>query len=105
VVSLKGVSGDYDLLIITKNGIIIRTGIDKISVIGRNTQGVKLISLEESDTVIDITLCEKGENEETPAITELPPSDVPIEEASDAEDPVDEPIPPEDPVDEGPQQS
>ena len=59
VVALKGISGDYDLLVVTKNGIIIRTDIKKISVIGRNTQGVKIISLEELDSVIDISLCER----------------------------------------------
>ena len=59
IVALKGISGDYDLLVVTKNGIIIRTDIKKISVIGRNTQGVKIISLEELDSVIDISLCER----------------------------------------------
>lgn len=59
VVALKGVNGDYDLLAITRNGIIIRTEINKISIIGRNTQGVKLISLDETDSVIDISLCER----------------------------------------------
>jgi DNA gyrase subunit A len=63
VVALKGVSGDFDLLAITKNGIIIRTDISKISLIGRNTQGVKLISLDETDTVIDISLCEPNQDE------------------------------------------
>jgi len=63
VVALKGVSGDYDLLAITRNGIIIRTEINKISIIGRNTQGVKLISLDESDSVIDISLCETSPEE------------------------------------------
>ena len=59
VVALKGISGDYDLLVVTKKGIIIRTDINKISVIGRNTQGVKIINLEEMDSVIDISLCER----------------------------------------------
>ncbi len=63
VVALKGISGEYDLLIITKNGIIIRTDISSISVIGRNTQGVKVISLDESDSVIDISLCERYQEE------------------------------------------
>lgn len=65
VVALKGVNGDFDLLAITKNGIIIRTDISKISLIGRNTQGVKLISLDETDTVIDISLCEPNQDEPT----------------------------------------
>ncbi len=63
VIALKGVSGDYDLLVITKNGNIIRTYINTISVIGRNTQGVKIITLEENDGVIDISLCEHSKEE------------------------------------------
>lgn len=63
VVAMKGICGAYDLMVITKNGIIIRTSIDKISVIGRNTQGVKVISLDETDSVIDITLCEQDDEE------------------------------------------
>jgi len=64
VVAMKGICGAYDLMVITKNGIIIRTSIDRISVIGRNTQGVKVISLDETDSVIDITLCEQYDEEE-----------------------------------------
>ena len=59
VVALKGITGEYDLLLITRNGIIIRTDISSISVIGRNTQGIKLMSLDENDNVIDISLCER----------------------------------------------
>ena len=64
VIALKGVQGDYDLMLITRNGIIIRVDVNKISTIGRNTQGVKLINLDEGDTVIDIALCEKIVEEE-----------------------------------------
>jgi DNA gyrase subunit A len=59
VVGLKGVTDDFDIMLITKNGIIIRSDVTKISVIGRNTQGVRLINLEEGDKVVDIAACEK----------------------------------------------
>jgi DNA gyrase subunit A len=59
VVGLKGVTDDFDIMLITKNGIIIRCDITKISVVGRNTQGVRLINLEEGDKVVDIAVCEK----------------------------------------------
>ena len=62
VVALKGVYRDGDVLLITRNGIIIRSDVGKISVIGRNTQGVRLISLEDGDSVIDVAMCEKEEN-------------------------------------------
>ena len=59
VVGLKGVTDRYDIMLITKNGIIIRSDVGRISVVGRNTQGVRLISLAENDKVVDIALCEK----------------------------------------------
>lgn len=64
VVSLKGVKDGSDLMLITRNGIIIRVDVDKISTIGRNTQGVKLISLEEGDSVIDVALCDREPEEQ-----------------------------------------
>jgi len=45
LVSLRSVKGDEDLMIITNSGIIIRMPVGQISVIGRATQGVRLIKL------------------------------------------------------------
>jgi DNA gyrase subunit A len=39
------------MMIITEKGVVIRQSVDDISVIGRNTQGVKLIRLDNSDKV------------------------------------------------------
>ncbi|MBD3314313.1 MAG: DNA gyrase subunit A [Chitinivibrionales bacterium] len=61
VTGLKGISDDGDLMLITRQGIIIRSDLSKISTISRNTQGVRLIALDEQDTVIDLALCEKEE--------------------------------------------
>ena len=47
LVSIMEVVDDDDLMIITDKGIMIRQSIKKINVIGRNTQGVKLIKLDE----------------------------------------------------------
>ncbi len=52
VVALKAVHGNDDLMMITANGIIIRTGLDQIRSIGRNTQGVRLIKLKEGDKLV-----------------------------------------------------
>ena len=65
VVALKGVYRDGDVMLITRNGIIIRSAVGRISVIGRNTQGVRLISLDDGDHVIDVAMCEKEEDGET----------------------------------------
>ncbi len=52
VVALKAVQNDDDLMLITANGMIIRTGLDEIRSIGRNTQGVRLINLKEGDKLV-----------------------------------------------------
>lgn len=52
VVALKAVQSDDDLMLITANGMIIRTGLDEIRSIGRNTQGVRLINLKEGDKLV-----------------------------------------------------
>jgi DNA gyrase subunit A len=59
VVGMKGVNDNDDLMLITLHGIIIRCDVSRISVIGRNTQGVRLINLEDGDRLVDIALCEK----------------------------------------------
>ncbi len=42
-------------MIITQNGNLIRQAVSKISVIGRTTQGVRLIRLREDDIIADVT--------------------------------------------------
>jgi len=41
-------------MLISRGGITIRTPVSQISVIGRNTQGVKLISLAENDKLVSV---------------------------------------------------
>ena len=52
VVSICPVTENDDIIFISKNGIIIRVPATDISVIGRNTQGVKIMKLEENDKVV-----------------------------------------------------
>ncbi len=52
VVALKAVQNKDDLMMITANGMIIRTGLDQIRSIGRNTQGVRLIKLKPGDKLV-----------------------------------------------------
>jgi DNA gyrase subunit A len=52
VVSLKAVHSKDDLMMITAHGMIIRTGLDEIRSIGRNTQGVRLIKLKPGDKLV-----------------------------------------------------
>ncbi|MDQ0872240.1 DNA gyrase subunit A [Paenibacillus sp. V4I3] len=68
IVGLKVVQNDEDLMIITASGTVIRTSMDGISMMGRNTQGVRLINIREDDEVGTLARVQKneeqGENEE-----------------------------------------
>ncbi len=52
VVALKAIRYADELMMITANGIIIRTGLEQIRPIGRNTQGVRLIKLKGGDKLV-----------------------------------------------------
>lgn len=52
IVSIKSVSDEDDIMCITKNGITIRIPAKYISVIGRNTQGARIMKLEDNDEVV-----------------------------------------------------
>ena len=54
VVALMEVLSDDELMLITKLGIIIRMPVKGIRVSGRNTQGVRLVNLDEGDLVMDV---------------------------------------------------
>jgi DNA gyrase subunit A len=54
VLSIKDVSDQDDLVIITSKGLLIRQHVSSIRVMGRNTQGVRLINLSEGDSIADI---------------------------------------------------
>jgi DNA gyrase subunit A len=53
-VSIKEVLPDDELMLITKQGIAIRMPVKGIRVAGRNTQGVKLVNLDDADLVMDV---------------------------------------------------
>jgi len=64
LVSIMEVVQDDDLMIITSDGIMIRQSIEKINIIGRNTQGVKLIRLDENANIASVTKVIKEDEEE-----------------------------------------
>jgi len=63
VVGSKLVSGEDEIIITTKKGIVIRIKVSDIRIVGRNTIGVKLINLPSDDEITDITKVEKENNE------------------------------------------
>jgi DNA gyrase subunit A len=65
VVGVQQVTEDDQLMLVTNGGKIIRLRIKDIRIIGRNTQGVRLIDLEEGERVVSLArLAEKEEDEE-----------------------------------------
>jgi DNA gyrase subunit A len=65
VVGVRFLAGDEDVMLITGKGMIIRLGTADLSVIGRNTQGVRLIQLEEGDQLVSVArLAEREEGDE-----------------------------------------
>lgn len=63
LVNVRAVNGDEDAMIVTDDGIIIRISLENVGVYGRNTQGVKLINVNDSETVSKIAIVEKSEDE------------------------------------------
>jgi len=64
LVSLKAVNDEDDLMIITKKGTMIRMGVNTLRVMGRATQGVRLINLRSNDEIASIAKVPASEEEE-----------------------------------------
>ncbi|MGY6520570.1 MAG: DNA gyrase subunit A [Mongoliitalea sp.] len=65
LVAIKEVVDTDDLMIINKSGITIRTPVSELRVMGRATQGVRLIKLSEGDAISSVEKIKKEEEEET----------------------------------------
>jgi DNA gyrase subunit A len=63
LVSLKSVSDNDDLMIINKSGIAIRMQVEDLRVMGRATQGVKVISLKDGDSIAAVAKVMKGDDD------------------------------------------
>jgi len=64
LIAIKNVSDEDDLMIITKKGITIRMHVDILRVMGRATQGVKLINLKGNDEIAAVAKVFRDEDEE-----------------------------------------
>ncbi len=65
LVAVTNVTDDHDLMIINRSGVTIRMHIADLRVLGRNTQGVKLINLRGKDSIASITKVDAEPEEET----------------------------------------
>jgi DNA gyrase subunit A len=64
VVALKAVCEGDELMMITAGGMIIRTGLDEMRIIGRNTAGVRMINLKSGDTLVAVERLAKDQEED-----------------------------------------
>ncbi len=64
LIAIKNVSDNDDLMIITKNGLTIRISVNSIRVMGRATQGVRVINLKENDEIASVTVVAKDDEVE-----------------------------------------
>ena len=71
LVTMKVVTGEEDLMLITTGGVLIRIPVSSISMTGRNTQGVKLISLNKAENEYVATVAKVDKEEEKPEDLEL----------------------------------
>lgn len=61
--AIKAVNGDEDILVVTNQGVIIRTSLEQVKIAGRNTLGVKIIRLDENQEVASLAVSEKIDEE------------------------------------------
>ena len=64
LIAIKDVTDEDDLIIINRSGILIRIGVDTLRVMGRATQGVKLINLKGNDEIAAVTKVKREDEEE-----------------------------------------
>jgi DNA gyrase subunit A len=87
VVALRAVTDEDSLMLITANGILMRMPLDELREIGRATQGVRLIRVEEDDRVVAVArVVGEKEQREIEAAAGSTPEHVPEIVAPDAEE-------------------
>jgi DNA gyrase subunit A len=77
LISIKNVTDNDDLMIINKSGLIIRLGVAELRVMGRATQGVRLINLKNDDAIAAVAKVEIDEDELSEELenTDISPDD------------------------------
>ena len=77
IADVKMVNPGEDILVISDDGTIIRMAVDHISVLGRSTQGVRIMRLAEGSRVISIERTEREQGEDEAEVTEEVTEEVP----------------------------
>ncbi|MFA7490952.1 MAG: DNA gyrase subunit A [Mariniphaga sp.] len=86
LVTIKNVSDDNDLMIITEVGLTIRLAVNKISLLGRATQGVRLINLKEEDRIASVARVVNEPADEDMVGEDQPLEDIPDDPTQNEED-------------------
>ncbi len=86
VVALMSVNDDNDLVIINKSGITLRLHVADLRVMGRATQGVRLINLEKRNDEIASVCCVTADNEAEAEVIEAQQDELPMLEVDDETD-------------------
>lgn len=91
LIAIKSVTDDEDLMIINKSGIVIRLAVSTLRIMGRATQGVKLIDLRGNDQIAAVTKVEHVEEEEETSenaeTVENPAGETPADNPAETETP------------------
>ncbi len=72
LLAIKNVTGENDLMIITKSGLTIRMHVSEIRVSGRATQGVRLINIREGDSIAAVSSVARENDAEAEAVADEP---------------------------------
>lgn len=88
LIAIKDVSDNDDLMIINKSGLVIRLAVESLRVMGRATQGVRLINLKGNDSIAAVAKVEKSDDEDEVIINEIENPDMPMndDEADNGKD-------------------
>ena len=81
-VTIKNVTDNDDLMIITRSGLTIRMAVSDIRIAGRATQGVRLINIKDGDSIAAVSVVAKSDDEDE--VTEAP-AEQPVDGVSDGQ--------------------
>ena len=84
LIAIKNVSNENDLMIINRSGVIIRIAVSDLRVMGRATQGVRLINLKGNDSIAAVAKVDVDDEEDEELANEN--GETPIAEANESED-------------------
>ena len=86
IITTKSVKGDEDIMVITEGGILIRTSLKEVSIVGSTTQGVKIIRIKDNDNVSSLAVVKSGTLDEEVSSSETPSEENKIVEEAPKEE-------------------